>query len=58
MPDHGGTWPGLVDDGGIAHAYRVGPGIPATVVVDPAGTVARRHIGELRSIEDLHLPAG
>lgn len=55
MREHGGTWPGLKDDGGIARAYRVGPGIPATIVIGPDGKVRLRHIGELRSIDDLHL---
>ncbi len=49
MDDHDATWPGLQDDGGIARAYRVGPGIPATIVVDPKGVVSVRHIGELSS---------
>ena len=50
---HGGTWPGLKDDGRIARAYRVGPGIPATIVIDATGMVAKRHIGELRSTSDI-----
>ena len=57
MADHGGTWPGLKDDGSIARSYGVGPGIPATIVVDPKGAVALRHIGELRSVDDLELAA-
>lgn len=56
MRDHGGTWPALRDDGGIARAYRVGPGIPATIVVGPDGKVVQRHLGEVRTIEDLHIP--
>lgn len=55
MRDHGGTWPGLQDDGAIAKAYRVGPGVPATIVIDPDGKVALRHIGELRALDDLGL---
>jgi cytochrome c biogenesis protein CcmG/thiol:disulfide interchange protein DsbE len=53
MTEHGGTWPGLKDDGSIAKAYRVGPGIPATIVIGPGGLVLLRHIGELRSVADL-----
>jgi peroxiredoxin len=53
MRDHNGTWPGLVDDGQIAHAYRVGPGIPATIVINPDGKVRRRNLGEIRSITAL-----
>ncbi len=53
MAEHEGTWPGLKDDGSIAKAYRVGPGIPATVVIGPGGLVLVRHIGELRSVADL-----
>ena len=53
MAEHGGTWPGLKDDGSIAKAYRVGPGIPATIVIGPGGLVLVRHIGELRSVADL-----
>jgi len=53
MSAHGGTWPGLKDDGRIAKAYRVGPGIPATIVIGPGGLVLVRHIGELRSVADL-----
>ena len=56
MRDHGGTWPGLRDDGAIAKAYRVGPGIPATIVIDGEGRVRLRHLGELRSAKDLRLP--
>lgn len=56
MRAHNGTWPGLKDDGSIARAYRVGPGIPATIVIDPDGKVILRHLGELRSLKDLHLP--
>ncbi|HUR76524.1 MAG TPA: TlpA disulfide reductase family protein [Acidimicrobiales bacterium] len=48
MADHGGTWPGLRDDGSIARAYRVGPGIPATIVIGPDGKVRRRILGEIR----------
>lgn len=57
MRDYGGTWPGLRDDGSIAKAYRVGPGIPATVVIGPDGKVTQRHIGELRALDELRLPA-
>ncbi len=57
MRDHGGTWPGLKDDGAIAKAYRVGPGVPATIVIGPNGKVLLRHIGELRNLDDLELPA-
>ncbi|MEY2398746.1 MAG: hypothetical protein QOJ00_1920 [Actinomycetota bacterium] len=53
MAAHAGTWPGLKDDGRIAKAYRVGPGIPATIVISPGGLVLVRHIGELRSVADL-----
>lgn len=53
MADHGGTWPGLVDDGQIARAYRVGPGIPATIVIGPNGKVVRRNLGEIRSVASL-----
>ena len=53
MNENGGTWPGLKDDGRIAKAYRVGPGIPATIVINPFGMVVVRHIGELRSLADL-----
>jgi cytochrome c biogenesis protein CcmG/thiol:disulfide interchange protein DsbE len=56
MAEHGGTWPGLKDDGSIARAYRVGPGIPATIVIDPRGVVVRRRLGELRSSKDLAPP--
>jgi len=55
MASHNGTWPGLKDDGRIAKAYRVGPGIPATIVISPTGRVTLRHLGELRSITDLAL---
>jgi cytochrome c biogenesis protein CcmG/thiol:disulfide interchange protein DsbE len=57
MASHGGTWPGLKDDGSIARAYRVGPGVPATIVIGPDGKVVVRHLGELRSAKDLHLPS-
>jgi cytochrome c biogenesis protein CcmG/thiol:disulfide interchange protein DsbE len=53
MAAHGGTWPGLKDDGRIARAYRVGPGIPATIVVSPKGVITQRHIGELQTISGL-----
>jgi cytochrome c biogenesis protein CcmG/thiol:disulfide interchange protein DsbE len=53
MTDHNGTWPGLVDDGQIARAYRVGPGIPATIVINPDGKIRRRNLGEIRSITAL-----
>jgi peroxiredoxin len=53
MRDHGGTWPGLVDDGQIARAYRVGPGIPATIVINPDGKIRRRNLGEVRSVTAL-----
>jgi peroxiredoxin len=53
MTDHEGTWPGLVDDGQIARAYRVGPGIPATIVINPDGKIRRRNLGEVRSISAL-----
>lgn len=53
MAGNGGTWPGLKDDGRIAKAYRVGPGIPATIVISPSGLVVVRHIGELRSVAEL-----
>ncbi len=49
IAEHEGTWPGLVDDGQIARAYRVGPGIPATIVIDAEGVVVRRQLGEVRS---------
>jgi cytochrome c biogenesis protein CcmG, thiol:disulfide interchange protein DsbE len=50
---HGGTWPGLVDDGQIARAYRIGPGIPATIVIDEDGVVTKRQLGEIRSLTGL-----
>ncbi len=53
MAEHDGTWPGLVDDGQIARAYRVGPGVPVTVVIGPNGKVVRRNVGEIRSVEGL-----
>ena len=53
MTDHDGTWPGLVDDGQIARAYRVGPGIPATIVINPDGKIRRRNLGEIRTITGL-----
>ncbi len=53
MAENGGTWPGLKDDGSIAKAYRVGPGIPATIVIGSGGLVLVRHIGELRSLADI-----
>jgi thiol-disulfide isomerase/thioredoxin len=53
MTEHDGTWPGLVDDGQIARAYRVGPGIPATIVINPDGKIRRRNLGEIRSISAL-----
>lgn len=55
MAEHHGTWPGLKDDGKIAKAYRVGPGIPATIVIGPRGTVLRRQLGEVKSLSDLSL---
>ena len=55
MAEHQGTWPGLQDDGKIAKAYRVGPGIPATIIIGPEGVVLRRHLGEISSLADLHL---
>lgn len=55
MDEHDGSWPGLKDDGRIAKAYRVGPGIPATIVIGPEGKVTVRHIGELRSLADIKL---
>jgi thiol-disulfide isomerase/thioredoxin len=53
MSEHGGTWPGLKDDSKIARAYRVGPGIPATIVIGADGKVTKRILGELRSIDSL-----
>ena len=53
MAEHEGTWPGLVDDGQIARAYRVGPGIPATIVVGPDGKIRHRNLGEIRSVNAL-----
>ncbi|MEY2467909.1 MAG: cytochrome c biosis protein CcmG, thiol:disulfide interchange protein DsbE [Actinomycetota bacterium] len=53
MAEHGATWPGLKDDGRIARAYRIGPGIPSTIVVDPTGVIRLRHIGEVRETTDL-----
>jgi peroxiredoxin len=53
MREHEGTWPGLVDDGQIARAYRVGPGIPATIVIGPDGKIRRRNLGEIRSVNGL-----
>lgn len=53
MREHAATWPGLRDDGQIAKAYGVGPGIPATIVIDADGRVVRRHIGEIRRVADL-----
>ena len=53
MTDHDGTWPGLVDDGQIARAYRVGPGIPATIVINPDCKIRRRNLGEIRTIKGL-----
>ena len=53
MTEHGGTWPGLVDDGQIARAYRIGPGIPATIVIDAEGVVTKRQLGEIRSASGL-----
>jgi peroxiredoxin len=53
MADHEATWPGLVDDGRIARAYRVGPGIPATIVINPDGKIRRRNLGEVRSVDGL-----
>jgi peroxiredoxin len=55
MSEHQGTWPGLQDDGKIAKAYRVGPGIPATIVIGPEGVVLRRNLGEVKSLADLSL---
>jgi cytochrome c biogenesis protein CcmG/thiol:disulfide interchange protein DsbE len=57
MAEHGGTWPGLKDDGRIAGAYRVGPGIPATILIDARGIVVRRRLGEVRSLKDLSVKA-
>lgn len=53
MADQRATWPGLRDDGSIAKAYRVGPGIPASIVVGPDGVVTVRHIGEFTDPSDL-----
>jgi len=53
MADQRAAWPGLRDDGGIAKAYRVGPGIPASIVIDPEGIVTVRHIGEFSSVDQL-----
>ena len=53
MTDQKATWPGLRDDGSIAKAYRVGPGIPASIVVGPDGVVTVRHIGEFTDPSDL-----
>ena len=53
MASHGGTWPGLKDDGRIAKAYRVGPGVPATIVISPTGKVTVRQLGEIRAITDV-----
>src|SRR5207302_7872041 len=45
------TFPAVEDDGGIAHAYRVGlkPGLPITFLVGADGTLRARHIGQLRA---------
>ena len=53
MTELDASWPGLNDDGSIAKAYRVGPGIPASIVVDSAGVVTKRHIGEFSSVDEL-----
>jgi thiol-disulfide isomerase/thioredoxin len=53
VADHGGTWPALKDDGQIAKAYRVGPGIPATIVIGPGGVVLKRKFGEIRALHEL-----
>jgi thiol-disulfide isomerase/thioredoxin len=55
MAEHGGTWPGLRDDGKVARAYRIGPGIPATIVIGPDGKITKRILGELRTVKDLQL---
>lgn len=42
---HGLTYPAAFDrDNRVADAYRI-TGIPTTVVVDPAGRIASRHVG-------------
>ena len=53
MDEQNAEWPALRDDGAIAKAYRVGPGIPASIVVDPEGVVKVRHIGEFTKLEEL-----
>jgi cytochrome c biogenesis protein CcmG/thiol:disulfide interchange protein DsbE len=53
MADHGGTWPGLKDDGNIARAYGVGQGIPVTILIGPGGLVLKRHLGEVRTLREL-----
>ncbi len=55
MREQKASWPGLQDpEGKIADAYDVAlrPGIPVTVLIDPLGRLAERHVGELRK-EDL-----
>lgn len=42
----GATWPSIVDDGPIGSGFKV-PGLPATFIIDPAGTVTYRLLGEV-----------
>jgi cytochrome c biogenesis protein CcmG/thiol:disulfide interchange protein DsbE len=43
----GVTYPQLVDLDGQLLAYTRVPGLPVTLVLDPSGTVAARHVGPL-----------
>ncbi len=56
------TFPTVEDDGGIARAYRVAakPGLPLTFAITRDGTLAARHIGQLRAedVPDLIRIAG
>ncbi|HVE95210.1 MAG TPA: TlpA disulfide reductase family protein [Acidimicrobiales bacterium] len=56
MDEQNADWPALRDDGAIAKAYRVGPGIPASVVVGADGVVRVRHIGEFSDVSELLPP--
>ena len=51
MEDQKANWPGLIDPKGeIARAYGVAakPGLPVTIAIDARGSLAKRHVGELR----------
>jgi hypothetical protein len=43
---YGATWPSVVDDGPIGSRYKV-PGLPTTFLINSAGQIVERILGEV-----------